>query len=123
MLENKPVNKREKITSAAKIPQEKEKFSTSNSNFKNSILAPSPVKSNPQANRVPSMEQKDYGLVTSISEALVLQERDTWKLEDLDNIKINFDLGSKLLNFLKKLGPLPKMYKEILKQGKLLSWE
>lgn len=36
-------------------------------------------------------------------------------------MKINYDFGAKLLNFLKKMGSLPKTYKTIIKTEKILS--
>ena len=53
--------------------------------------------------------------MTTISTVLILQSKDSWKLEDLDSIKINYEFSDKLLTFLKKLGPLPKVYRQIMK--------
>ena len=36
-------------------------------------------------------------------------------------MKINYELGPKLLNFLRKLDPLPRIYKKVIKQDKALS--
>ena len=36
-------------------------------------------------------------------------------------MKINFDFGPKLMNFLKKMSPLPKIYKSIMKEEKGLT--
>jgi hypothetical protein len=52
---------------------------------------------------------------------LILQPKETWKLEEFDHMKVNFELGAKLINFLKKMGPLPKVYKTILSREKPLS--
>ena len=36
-------------------------------------------------------------------------------------MKVNYELGAKLITFLKKMGPLPKIYKLILNREKPLS--
>jgi response regulator RpfG family c-di-GMP phosphodiesterase len=59
--------------------------------------------------------------VTSISTILVLQPKESWKLEEFDHMKVNYELGAKLVNFLKKMGLLSKVYKIILSRDKPLS--
>jgi len=38
-------------------------------------------------------------------------------------MKVNYELGAKLINFLKKMGPLPKAFKLIVSREKPLSVE
>ena len=42
-------------------------------------------------------------------------------MDELDNIKVNYELGQKILVFLKKLGLIPKIYKKIQKEEKTFS--
>lgn len=91
------------------------------SGFKNSILTSSPGKIN-SLKKVESKEEwMDFGLVTTIASVLVLQGKDSWGIEELESVKINYELGPKLLIFLKKLGVLPKVFKKILRGEKSMT--
>jgi len=36
-------------------------------------------------------------------------------------MKVNYEFGPKLMNFLRKMGPLPKIYKSIVKEERTLT--
>lgn len=44
--------------------------------------------------------------------------RETWRLEELDHSKINYDFSNRLLNFLKRIAPIIPLYKKIVQRGK-----